>query len=192
MVRRGRIYDRIGYRGLIPESLRWAEELALAAAALIIGWIAVSVSTSVFARLLWNRPLSWTIEVSEYGLLFMTFLSIAAISRSHGHVRLEVVSEFANPRLANILDLFGLALGSVLGWSLGLVTFLVTYSDFGRGTRMDKILPVSRWIIVSAIPVGLLLFGAEQTRQFLKSLRRRHGAGSGLDNRVTEPPHSES
>lgn len=151
--------------------LHKAESVLLSLAALLIAWATLSIAVSVFARFLFNRPLAWTIELSEYSLLYLTFFAAPAIARSRDHVRLEILTELARPSLVRRLDLIGLALGAIVGGVVAGAATYVSIVDYLNGAQLDKLLPIPRWAVVGGIALGMALFTLEQVRQFVRLLR---------------------
>ncbi len=139
--------------------------------ALVLLFIALSVSVATLSRYFLNEPLAWTIELNSQMLLFMTFLGLALVTRENGHVRLEIISADRFPRVARVLDgmadITGLAISAVLfGASLW-----ITVDSYVKGTIAVSILPVPRWIYLSVIPVGSLLTVLQYLRQFMTGTR---------------------
>src|SRR5512142_2979150 len=57
----------------------------------IAAFITIAVCVGIFSRYFLNRPISWVVEISEYGLLYMTFLSVAWVLRHEQHVSVDLV-----------------------------------------------------------------------------------------------------
>ena len=45
-----------------------------------------------------NRPLVWVLELTEYALLWVTFLGAAWLLRQGGHVQVDVIVDFMSRR----------------------------------------------------------------------------------------------
>jgi len=57
----------------------------------LILFIMFSICTEVAMRQILNKPLMWTVEISEYLQVYITFLGAAWVLRKDGHVRLDVL-----------------------------------------------------------------------------------------------------
>jgi len=66
--------------------------------AAILAFLMISVCWDVIARTVVKRPLTWVLEFTEYGLLFMTFLSAAWVLRNEGHVTNDVFFARLSPK----------------------------------------------------------------------------------------------
>jgi TRAP-type C4-dicarboxylate transport system permease small subunit len=70
-----------------------------------------SVALDVFCRYLLNRPMVWVIPLSEYSLVYITFLGTAWLLREEGHVTMETFTEKLGKGSQAV---FGMG-GSILG-----------------------------------------------------------------------------
>lgn len=143
---------------------------ALAIAAILIGWVSASIFVSVLSRFFFDEPMAWTIELSEYALLFLTFFAIAPVASSRQHITLELIPVAGRPRLAQSLDAIGFGVSAVVSFLVGAAAVYVTIEAYSAGTRMRAILSVPRWLLVAVVGAGLLWFGAEQLRQLRRTL----------------------
>src|SRR4030042_4723038 len=55
-------------------------------AGIVAAFITVAVSAGIITRFMFNRPLAWVIEISEYSLLYIAFLSAAWGMKNNKHV----------------------------------------------------------------------------------------------------------
>lgn len=59
--------------------------------ALLLFFDAVLTTIAVLSRYLFNKPMGWYVELVEYSLIFVTFLSTAWLLQNKGHVKIELV-----------------------------------------------------------------------------------------------------
>ena len=71
-------------------AVAWAEDVFAWLAIAILLAATVSVCADVLMRYYFNRPFVWVTEVTEYGLVYMTFLAIAWAVPRKGHVIVDV------------------------------------------------------------------------------------------------------
>ena len=57
----------------------------------------------VFLRTFFNRPQEWVMELSEYALLYITFLSAAFVLKKEGHIVVDLVTCRLNVKKRNFL-----------------------------------------------------------------------------------------
>ncbi len=127
-----------------------------------------SVCAELFMRNLFNRPQIWSVEVSEYAMLYITFLGAAWLLREEGHVRVDIVLDLLKPRSQSLLNgitfFFGIIVCAVLvvygAWS--------TWLHYQKGLRTFTALTPMKWPFLIIIPLGSLML----LIQFIRSTRR--------------------
>ncbi len=96
----------------------------------------------VVARYLFNRPTSWSVEVSSHLLIAPVFLAAAYTLMTGGHVRMEVVAEHLPKRVqlvtSIVTSLMALAFLVVLTWNIGGL-FLQAYKGTWRSPGILQI-----------------------------------------------------
>ena len=133
-------------------------------AGVIIIFLMISVTYEVFVRYFFNQSLRWTIEITGYGMLYLTFLSAVWLLGREEHVHIDLVTGHLSPR--------GQAMIMVITSFVGALTCLVIFYFGAKVTwfcyRTSYLAPTElrtpQFLIVLIIPLGnLLLF-----IQFLK------------------------
>jgi len=61
------------------------------AAGVLVAFLMIVVCVNVFMRHFLNRPIFWTIEVTQYAMVFILFLGAAWLLREEGHVVMDVL-----------------------------------------------------------------------------------------------------
>jgi TRAP-type C4-dicarboxylate transport system permease small subunit len=122
------------------------------------------ITYSVVVRFFLNSPIAWITEMTEYFLMYITFLAAPWLLQQQGHVRLDLVLnalKAKNKRLMEILsNLLGVIISVLITW-YGLLTVMDLYQ---RGITVINILKVQKYILIMIIPIsGILLI-----TQFLK------------------------
>jgi TRAP-type C4-dicarboxylate transport system permease small subunit len=151
--------------------LRWlaACENALAAlGAAIFAFITLAICVEVLMRYGFNRPLTWVVEVSEYALLWMTFLGTAWVLRQGGHVRVDILMQFFSPGALQVCGLVSAGSGILASLVLVLFGADATWVAFERGSFKSTGLNIPTWMVLIVIPVGGLLLLARFSRMFFE------------------------
>ena len=131
---------------------RWIE---FAETVLLVVLLATMIGIAAFqiiARNAFGTGLIWGDDLVQVALLWVTMIGAMAAAGSDGHIRIDVVSRFAGPRLRAVAErltsLFTAVLCGALGW----------YSiDFIRWDFLDQTVGfgvVPAWICESVIPVS--------------------------------------
>lgn len=139
---------------------------------LLLWGMTLTVSASVTARYFLGRPLASLFEIAEYGLLAITVIAAAAIARDDGHVRMDLVEQFApagaNRALDYIADLIVLVIAAVIA----VASAYVTYTSYRSGVLTTTFMRLPRWPILLMIPIGMSLVVLEQVRRLAGRWRR--------------------
>jgi C4-dicarboxylate transporter DctQ subunit len=164
--------------------LRWltAGENAFAAlGSILFAFVTLAICAGVVLRYGFNRPLAWVDEMSEYALLWMTFLGTSWVLRQNGHVRVDILMQFFSPAALRKCGLFSSACGVAAALVLVVFGTNVTWTAALRGSFKSTGLDLPTWIVVSVIPLGGLLLLARFSRMFVEYYRgeRDFGAADG-------------
>ncbi len=116
-----------------------------------------STCIEIFLRFFFNRPQIWTVEVTEYAMLYMTFLGAAWLLREEGHVRVDIILLFIKPKwqalLQGITSIFGIIICLVLMFYGTWSTWIHYQKRLYTFTAMELL----KWPFLIIIPFGSLL-----------------------------------
>ena len=73
--------------------------------------IMLAVCTDVVMRYLFNRPIFWVAELSEYSLLYITFLGTAWLLKQDGHVKIDLFTSRLAPKKRERLAIVSASIG---------------------------------------------------------------------------------
>lgn len=116
-----------------------------------------SVCIELFMRNFLNRPQIWSVEVTEYAMLYITFLGGAWLLREEGHVRVDILLVLINPKTQALLN----GITSILG--VIVCSVLVFYGTWSTWLHYQKVLytftamELLKWPFLIVIPFGSLL-----------------------------------
>ena len=123
-------------------------------------------------RFVFSAPLAWPEELSAILLIWLTFIGAVALTRRNDHIRVELVEEFAGPRVAgwlkvlfDIATVIFLALIIFGGWDL------VQQLTFERTPALR--LRIS--IIVAIVPITSAIMLVFYVLAILRNLRNLIG-----------------
>jgi TRAP-type C4-dicarboxylate transport system permease small subunit len=137
----------------------------------IIIYLMLSVCTDVVLRFFFNRPQAWIVEISEYLLLYVTFLGAAWVLKNEGHVIVDILLTRASPKTNAVLGIFS----SVIGVFVCLVIFwfgsIETLYHFKRGVLNPSILEFPKAPLLAVIPFGSFFFMLQFIRRTLGFIR---------------------
>lgn len=145
----------------------------LAALAIVIIVVAfLSILTEVVARYFLNRPQVWVVEITEYGLLFVTFLSAAWLLKKDGHVKMDILINRLHPRNKAVINFITAILGAVTCLVIVWASAATAWDFFQTGAFDTKMLHLPKAPLVAVIPVGSFLLAIQFLRGSYEHLRR--------------------
>ena len=112
-----RLFDRI------------VDYLAGAGATLVMATM-LMVCLEVVMRYMLRRPQIWVVEISEYSLVWLTFLGATWILRSEGHVKVDILFGFVSPRAQAFLGIVSSLIGVCTCLVLCIVGAKVVWGTF--------------------------------------------------------------
>jgi TRAP-type C4-dicarboxylate transport system permease small subunit len=132
------------------------ENILAATAMLVLSLIILSVCLEIVMRYFLNRPLVWVVELTEYGLLYVSFLGAAWLLRKGGHVQVDIMIDLLDDRWRKRCAICSSAIG--LGVSLLLTVFgaVATYDHLVRGVYKPTVLEFPTGVVLAAVPLGSL------------------------------------
>ena len=126
-------------------------------AGLLLAFILLSVCIEVIMRYFLNRPLQWVIELTEYALLYITFLGTAWLLKREGHITVDVILTRLSPRKQAFLGILSSAIGVLICVSLIWYGSEVAWDHFQRGVYDPTVLEFPKALVIVIIPVGSLV-----------------------------------
>lgn len=138
---------------------------AIMAAAILI-FIMLSVCAEIIMRYFFNNPLIWVIEISEYGLLYVTFLGTAWVLRRGAHISVDLFIDLLRPSLGNLLKIFSAVAGIFVCYIFVRYGVSVVREYYLSGSARPTSLEVPTFLVLWIIPYGGILL----LLQFVRNL----------------------
>lgn len=130
------------------------------------------VTFEVIARYIFNSPTFWSVEVSEYLLVTLAFLSLAYVLTQNGHIRLELVYTRFTGKTRKIMEcishFFGVILCAIFVWQ-GLA--LAIWS-FTKHEIENSVLGTPVFVGEAVMVLGFCIFGLQFIASTLRLIRR--------------------
>jgi C4-dicarboxylate transporter, DctQ subunit len=140
----------------------------------ILIFLMLSVCADVILRYFFNRPQAWVAEISEYLLLYITFLGAAWVLKNEGHVIVDVLVAQVSPKARAVLGVISSLIGAFVLLVVLWFGTMETLDLFKRGVHNPSVLEFPKAPLVAIIPFGSLFFMIQFLRRtfgFLRSLR---------------------
>ena len=147
--------------------------LAILAAVLLV-FSTLSVGAGIFSRYFLNHPISWVTEISEYILLYITFLVAAWVLKQEGHVKMDIVLNLLNKKVQSVLNIITSICCGVSCIILTWFGIRVSWELYVSKTFTYTVLELPKYIIASVIFFGSFLLFIQFVRRtsgYLQALR---------------------
>ncbi len=184
----------MGFQKLYRGFERFTAFLASIAAFLIF-LMSLWITYDVLSRYLFNASSPWAFDLSEYALVWITFLASPWVLMQDRHVRIELMVDLLPPRVQRVLGIavciVALLTCAILAWRTGIAA--LDYID--RNQMMPRIWRIPRIWPYAVIPIGSALltiaFGFRLALYLTspdpeRDLRARASAGQATGNAGSE------
>lgn len=126
-------------------------------AGILLIFSVLSISIGVASRYLLDRPMAWVVEISEYSILYITFLIAAWVLKREGHVRMDLVFNRLSPRTQHMMGIITSSISAIVSFILFWYGLKVTWELFRTRYFTPTILELPKFVIVAIIFIGSLL-----------------------------------
>lgn len=132
------------------------------ASSLVAGIVLVAMTgytiVEIVRRTVFGTSSNVLVEFIGYGLAAMTMLAASQTMRDGGLIRVNILLQFASPRVRQVLDAFCILCGiSVLGFAAWYV-FLDMQRSFTRDYETDSLIPLPLWLPPLGLFIGMVAF----------------------------------
>ena len=138
-------------------------------AGLLLMFMMFSICYEVVLRYFLFSPLTWVTEISEYILLYATFLGAPWVLKKDAHVKVDIVIArlgFKARKIVNLVtSLISIAVCLVLVW----FGTQMSVDLFQRGIPVIKSLSVPKFLLVGIIPLGGVFLAIQFIRRIYES-----------------------
>ena len=146
-------------------------------AALLLGALVFMVGADMTLRYLFNRPLGWVKEISEYIILFIPFLVAAWILETDGHIKMDLLIDAVSPRARNVINAITYTISAIVVLILASFSLRVTLEFYRTGHFTATLLRLPKCIFTAVIFLGFLML-------FIQLIRKVIGFIAGQENLV--------
>jgi TRAP-type C4-dicarboxylate transport system permease small subunit len=98
------------------------------------------------------------VEFIGYGMAAMTFLGAAQTMREGGLIRVNVLLQFASPRVRRVLDALCLLCGIAVIGLAGAFVWMDMQRSFTRGYETDSLIALPLWLPPLGLFIGMVVF----------------------------------
>lgn len=142
-----------------------------ALAGILLSFMILAVTYQIVTRYFLGRSPVWVIEISEYILLWITFLSTAWVLRREGHVKMDFVLAQLSPRTQSMINAITSIIGVIVFLLIAWYGTKVTWDHFQLGYFIAKPLRTPSYFVIWVIPAGSFLFSIQFLRKAYDHLK---------------------
>jgi TRAP-type C4-dicarboxylate transport system permease small subunit len=151
----------------ISKAVTKLEELCLAWG--ILGIAALTIG-NVFARTLFGTSLVFAEEISQFLIVFVTFLGLGYAAGQGRHIRMTALYDQIPDRARKVLATFIAGTTAVLLFYLAYLAVRYALDTVRELGSVSPALRVPLWIVYLAAPLGFVLGGIQYVLAFVKNL----------------------
>mgnify|MGYP000908900629 FL=1 len=133
--------------------------------AIIIIFIMFVVIFEVGRRYFFHKPTYWVMQVVEWCLVWMTFLSVAYVLKEERHVSMDILVSRLSPKNQALLGVFTSIAGAVICLILAWYGAQIVQDHIVRNVLEPKLIRAPKGPLMSIIPAGFFLL-------FIQFIRR--------------------
>jgi TRAP-type C4-dicarboxylate transport system permease small subunit len=119
------------------------------------------VFNEVIARYVLNKPTLYSVELSEYLLLFVAFMAAGWVMQNNRHVRMHSVINLMPVRVRHVLDICTSCIVLVFCLILVWEGAEASLTALAGGYHSSSLLNVPLWIPYAIIPIGSLILSLQ-------------------------------
>ena len=123
------------------------------------------ISGAVASRYFLGRPIGWVIEITEYIILYVTFLVAAWVLKKEGHVKMDIVLNRLPPGAQSLLNVITSAISTIVCFIIVWYGAKVTWELYQTNYFTPTLLELPKFIIIGIIPLGSLLLFIQFVRR---------------------------
>jgi C4-dicarboxylate transporter DctQ subunit len=142
-------------------------------AAFLLAFVMVVICIDVVLRYFFLSSMMWVTEVTEYSLLWITFLGTAWLLRKKGHVIMDLVVNKIKPEHQAILNIIMSIIGIIVCLFLTIYGIKVILDVFNRQLLLSTLLTPPAWIVFIIIPIGSFLLTVQFIRMTVGYFRQK-------------------
>ena len=141
--------------------------MVIICAILVVG-LTFIVGADITLRYLFNKPLGWVKEVSEYILVGLGFLAAAWILKDDAHVKMDLILTKVSSQTRNTMNLITSAISTAVVFIITWFSMRVTLDFYQTKVVNPSVLEPSKWVLMIPIVLGSFLL-------IIQFIRRTYG-----------------
>lgn len=130
------------------------------------------IFVEVVSRALGANSRLWVIEISEYSLLYITFLGAPYLLEKNKHVTLDLLYDNLSQGWKALARLVNSVIGFAICVVLTVIGLDVLFDQIDTGVRASTVMAPQRFWITLALPLGMFLMAIQFLFQGIGAIRQ--------------------
>lgn len=130
-------------------------------AAAVLAAATLMVFSEIASRMLTGESIAWTVEVSGYSLLYMTFLGAPYLLEKNRHVTIDLLSGNLGGSSGRVLRTGVNFLGAAVCLYFAWFACVVTVDQYVNGIRVTSVMRPYRYLFTAIVPVSMILLAIQ-------------------------------
>lgn len=150
------------HKNLFDRVLNIKASIAMA----LIMFQVLGITYDVVCRYFFDRPMHGIVSLTEWSLVYITFLGFAWLQREDGHVKMDILTNVLNPKMKIIFNILGNMAGIIVSIIFIYFGFVVVRNQWAIGlVDYFKINYVPVALITVIIPIGSIFLITQLLRE---------------------------
>ena len=137
----------------------------------LIALLMLVTSAHVAGRRFFLTPIKWSTEMSEYAMVFITFLGAAWVLKHEGHIVIDIVPNALKPKPRAWLNVVISCLMAAICLLITVVGGITTYDAIVRNANRVYLYTTPLWILIIIIPISYFLLFIQSVRRAIQNLQ---------------------
>jgi TRAP-type C4-dicarboxylate transport system permease small subunit len=136
-------------------------------AAVFLGALVFMVGADIVLRGLFNSPLGWVKEISEYIILALPFLLASWIMETEGHIKMDLLIDKLSPRAQSGVNAITYTVGAIVLLVLSSFSLRVTLEFYRTHHFTATLLKLPKCIFTAIIFLGFAMLFIQLIRKII-------------------------
>lgn len=132
-------------------------EASCVAAGFLVGAMMVTLSFEIVSRYFFVRPTTWALDMTEYIIVYATFMAAPWILKNRGHITVTIVIDLFSPTTRLVLEIVTSLLGLAVCVIMCVESAIDVWELFRDGIWVMRPFSVPKFTTRLPIPFGTFL-----------------------------------
>ncbi|MGA2464701.1 MAG: TRAP transporter small permease [Thermodesulfobacteriota bacterium] len=118
-------------------------------------------------------PTSWTMEFTEYALVYLVCLAISYAEKYDDHIRVDFFINLLPRKIKNVVEIFNYLCIVLLSITLTYYGFKLSFRSFAFDVLSPTPLRVPLFLVQSILPIGMAMMSVKSFLKFLSLIKEK-------------------